>query len=73
MEGSLAFLGDSKKMGYGLLGGMTFRIVPWHCDIDLNLTYRLRPSRVVEELLYPDFITLIGVSFSDVFRSREGV
>ena len=73
VEGSLAFLGDSKKMGYGLLGGMTFRIVPWHCDIDLNLTYRLRPSRVVEELLYPDFITLIGVSFSDVFRSREGV
>jgi TolB-like protein len=71
LEGSLAFLNESKKAGYGVLGGMTFRIIRWHCDIDMNMTYRMRPSRVVEELLYPDFITLVGVSFSDVFRSRD--
>jgi TolB-like protein len=71
LEGSLAFLGDSAKTGYGLLGGMTFRIVRWHCDLDVNLTYRMRPSRVVENLLYPDFITLVGVSFSDPGRSRS--
>jgi hypothetical protein len=70
IEGSLSLLNDSAKPGYGVLGGMTFRIVKWHCDIDINLTYRMRPSRVVEELLYPDFITMAGVSFSDIFRSR---
>lgn len=71
LEGSFALLNDSAQWGYGVLGGMTFRIVKWHCDLDLNLTYRRRPSRVVEELLYPDFIAAIGLSFSDLFRSRE--
>jgi hypothetical protein len=50
---------------------MTFWIVKWHCDPDLNLTYRMRPSRVVEELLHPDIIASPGLSYSDVFRSRE--
>ncbi|MBN1835589.1 MAG: hypothetical protein JW820_07045 [Spirochaetales bacterium] len=71
LEGSFAQLDESSKWGYGVLGGVTFRIVPWHCDLDMNLTYRMRPSRVVEELLYPDFIASFAVSFSDVFRSRE--
>jgi len=71
LEGSLAVLNESTRWGYGLLAGTTFRILRWHCDLDLNLTYRMRPSRVVEELLYPDFITSVSLSFSDVFLSRD--
>ncbi len=71
IEGSLAVLNDSIMLGYGILGGITFRIVEWHCDLDMNLTYRMRPSRVAEELLYPDFICLLSVSFNDVFCSRN--
>jgi len=71
IEGSFALLNDSPKLGYGFLAGATFRIVKWHCDIDFNLTYRKRPSRVVEELLYPDFIVLLSLSWNDVFISRE--
>ncbi|MBN1838338.1 MAG: hypothetical protein JW820_20935, partial [Spirochaetales bacterium] len=60
LEGSFARLNESTKLGYGVLGGLTFRILKWHCD--LNLTCRMRPSRVVEELQYPDFIASFGWS-----------
>jgi len=40
-------------------------------ELDMNLTYRMRPSRVVEGLLYPDFLYLINMTWNDRFLSRE--
>ena len=71
IEGSFAQLNDSSQFGYGALGGVTFRIIPWGMDIDFNISYRLRPSRMVEECLYTDILTLLTVSFNDVWISRE--
>ncbi len=71
IEGSFAQLNDSSQFGYGALGGVTFRIIPWGMDIDFNISYRLRPSRMKEEFLYTDILTLLTVSFNDVWISRE--
>jgi len=69
IEGSYALLNESHNLGFGILSGITFR--SGNFDIDINISYRLRPSRMVEELLYPDFNVLIILSWNDVFISRE--
>ena len=71
IEGSFAQLNDSSLFGYGAMGGVTFRIIPWGMDIDFNISYRLRPSRMKEEFLYTDILTLLTISFNDVWISRE--
>ncbi len=71
IEGSFSQLNDSSLLGYGAMGGFTFRIIPWGLDIDLNVSYRLRPSRAIEELLYRDLLLLLSVSLNDVFISRD--
>jgi len=68
IEGSYALLNDSHNLGFGILSGITFR--SGNFDIDINISYRLRPSRMVEELLYPDFNVLIILTWNDVFISR---
>jgi TolB-like protein len=71
IEGSVSLLNDSFNFGYGLLGGVTFRNISRGFEIDLNITYRMRPSRAVEELLYPDFLFLFNLSWNEVFLSRQ--
>lgn len=71
LEGSLAVLKDSPQMGYGALVGITFRSVRRDFDVDLNLTWRQRPSRVVEGLLYTDLMALINVTWNGLKVSRE--
>jgi hypothetical protein len=69
-EGAFALLNDSCQFGYGIMGGLTFRIIGLGMDIDINVTYRVRPSRVVEEVMYPEIIGLINFSFNNLFISR---
>jgi TolB-like protein len=71
LEGSLSLLNDSLMFGYGLLGGVTFRNIKRGFEMDLNVTYRMRPSRAVEELLYPDLVVLLNLTWNDLFVSRE--
>jgi hypothetical protein len=71
LEGSASLLNDSLMFGYGLLGGVTFRGIKRGFEVDLNITYRMRPSRAVEELLYPDFLLLLNLAWNDVFVSRK--
>jgi hypothetical protein len=71
IEGLFSQLNDSSLLGYGVMGGVTFRIIPWGLDIDFNVSYRLRPSRVIEEFLYPDLLGLISISLNDLFISRD--
>jgi len=69
-ESPFALLNAAPSFGYGRMAGTTLRIVPWGVEIDLNVSYRLRPSRVVQELLYPDFGFLTTMSWNKLFVSR---
>ncbi len=71
IEGSFSILNDSAQIGYGILGGFTLRYPKWGLECDFNVTYRLRPSRAVEELLYKDLVILMNITLNDVFISRE--
>ncbi|MDA3938228.1 MAG: hypothetical protein PF693_02820 [Spirochaetia bacterium] len=71
IEGSFAVFNDSRNAGFGGMGGITFRIPGWGLDIDLNFTYRKRPSRVIEGIMFTDYIFLLSGTLSDVFISRN--
>jgi len=71
LEGSLAVLNDSTDFGLGVLGGITFRSLRRGFDVDLNLTWRQRPSRVVEGVLYSDLLALINLTWNGLWVRRE--
>jgi len=71
LEGSFSLLNDSTLFGYGLMSGFTIRNNKRGLELDLNVTYRMRPSRAVEELLYPDLVGLVSLSWNDLFLSRQ--
>jgi len=71
VEGSYALLNDSSLFGYGLLSGFTIRNNKRGIELDLNVTYRMRPSRAVEELLYKDLVILVNLAWYDLFLSRQ--
>ncbi len=71
VEGSVTKLAGSIKLGYGVLGGLTFRILKAGIDIDFNLTHRKRPSRVVEGYMYPDYIFMLNISKQGIALSRD--
>ena len=58
-------------MGFGALTGVTFRNVRRGFDVDLNLTWRQRPSRVVEGLLSTDLMALANLTWNGVRVTRE--
>ena len=70
-EGALVLLNESLDLGYGVLGGVTFRVLKWKLDIDLNVTYRKKPSRVVEGMMRDDVYVSLILNLNDVFFSRE--
>jgi len=71
VEGSVTRLAGSAKLGYGVLGGLTFRILKAGIDIDFNLTHRKRPSRVVEGYMYPDYLFMLNISKNGIALSRK--
>jgi len=70
-EGALVLLNESLDFGYGAMGGVTFRVLKWKLDIDLNVTYRKKPSRVVEGMMRDDVFVSLIFNLNDVFLSRE--
>ncbi len=71
VEGSLLYDAGTLTPGYGGLGGMTLRFPTIGLDIDLNATYRMRPSRILSSVLYPDFLILMNASWSGVFKKSR--
>jgi len=71
IEASYAFLNGTKKFGFGALVGTTLRSIRRKIDLDFNVSYRMRPSRAVEGLLYPDFGFLWTISRNGLFLSRQ--
>jgi curli biogenesis system outer membrane secretion channel CsgG len=69
-ELAYARLNTTDNFGYGAAGGLTFRIIDLGMDIDLNASYRLRPSRVVEGIMYPEGVVTLSISWNDAFISR---
>lgn len=58
VEGSGALVDGVFSLGYGAVAGTTLRSLRRGLDLDLNLSYRLRPSRFVPGLQYPEFVIL---------------
>jgi TolB-like protein len=52
---------DSFSVGYGFLGGFTFRF--WKLELSANYTLRERPSRLVPGYLISNSMLLIGIGF----------
>jgi TolB-like protein len=74
LEGAMLVQGETGAMstGFGILGGFTWRFLKQGIDIDLNLTYRKQPSRMIENLLYPQTLVSLNVTFNDLlFRRNE--
>jgi len=69
-EGALAALNGSVQAGYGALAGLTFRFLRAGMDLNLNFTWRQRPSRVVEGLLYSDMMVLMNLTRSGIRVQR---
>jgi TolB-like protein len=71
VEGCMVFLTSSVDFGFGAMGGLTFRIIPWGLDIDLNLAYRQKPSRSIEGAIFNDVILFLDFSLNGAFMSRN--
>ncbi|MBE3064469.1 MAG: hypothetical protein IMZ69_05570 [Spirochaetes bacterium] len=71
LEGSMSLLNETFQMGFGALTGITFRSLRRGFDVDLNLTWRQRPSRVVEGVLYTDLMALINLTWNGIGMRRE--
>jgi hypothetical protein len=71
LEGSLVLSSGDVALGYGVVGGLTLRIIDWGLDVNLNLVYRLRPSKIIEEVMFPDFLFTISLTFDDLFVARS--
>jgi TolB-like protein len=71
VEGALVLLNQSANFGYGILGGMTFRVPDWGFDVDLNCTFRMRPSRIIEGMMVPQTIMFLNFNLSNVFLKRQ--
>jgi len=71
LEGSFARLEDSSRFGFGVLAGVSFRSLARGFDADLNLSWRQRPSRVVEGLLYTDLTALMNLTWNGLRIRRE--
>lgn len=70
-EASLAMLNGEMNFGYGALGGITLSNIDWGFDFNLNVSYRLRPSRILEGEMYPGTLLLFSFVWNDVFVSRD--
>jgi len=55
------------QVGFGALGGLTLLFPGTGWSLDLNMTYRERPSRVVIGELYPSFLWSLSVSREGIF------
>jgi hypothetical protein len=68
-EFAYARLNDTNNFGYAGIGGLTCRLIDFGIDIDLNASYRSRPSRIIEGFLYPEWVVTFNISFNDLFVS----
>jgi TolB-like protein len=75
LEGNFTYLTGTSEVatispGLGASGGFTLRVRPWGLDVDLNLIYRQRPSKVVPGVFIGEFFPVIGISRQSNFVRR---
>ncbi len=72
VEGTMLVMdGLEPQFGLGGMGGLTLRLVKAGLDLDLNVSYRMRPSSAVPGYLYPDFLILLNANWNGVFKSQR--
>jgi TolB-like protein len=65
-EGSLVALDGGSRYGYGGTAGLTVRTGRW--DIDGNFTYRLRPSRVLNDTIVHEAVIFVTFTKNGVSK-----
>jgi len=65
VEGSLFALENEIFNGYGATLGSTIKVFDY--DIDLNFTFRMRPSRTLEDTIIPEGVAFITISKQGLF------
>ena len=70
VEGAAMKLLDKINWGLGGTGGFTIRLSRWRVDIDGNVTYRRRPSRVLDGEFLDEIVAFITVSKNRLFIER---
>lgn len=60
-EYSHLFRADKFTINHGVVGGLTFKI--WKFEININLTYRQKPSKLLPGVAVDNMKVLIGVEF----------
>jgi curli biogenesis system outer membrane secretion channel CsgG len=63
-------LDTADNVGYGATGGVTLTL--GRVDLDVNLSFRSRPSRVVPGYAFPEGIITFGVNCNGLFVSSSG-
>jgi len=71
VEGDFTLMGSATSLGLGGTGGLTLRIRPWNLDIDLNMTYRQRPSRTVEGQTLNELVPFVIIRKTNSFITRQ--
>ncbi len=56
IEGTLTYLEKVAGLGIGATGGLTIRLKPMNMDLDVNVSYRTRPSRTIPGETIDDLI-----------------
>jgi TolB-like protein len=70
VEGGLTRLTDDTNFGVGGTAGLTFRITRWNADLDVNVTYRHRPSRFLDGEFIDEILPFITISKSKSFAYK---
>lgn len=70
VEGAAMKLTEEINWGLGGMGGFTIRLSRWRVDIDGNVTYRRRPSRVLDGEFLDEIVAFITVSKNRLFIER---
>jgi TolB-like protein len=66
VEGTLIVRDSDTKLGWGGTGGITIRL--WQFDLDINYTYRQRPSYSMEEIIVPESVTFITLTANGLLK-----
>lgn len=65
IEGTLINLDGTALAGYGGTAGVTVKL--WGINLDLNYTFRMKPSRNLEETIVPEGVVFVTISKSGLF------
>lgn len=66
-EGTVIYRDGDPSIGWGATAGATVKL--WRLDLDLNYTYRRRPSYSMEDIVVPEGVFFITVTMNGIAKN----